>query len=64
MNWGSAQEFFAMGGYGPYVWGSYAVAAACIVLELVFLRQRRRTVERALSRRAGERSSKHSSGQT
>ena len=64
MNWGSAQEFFAMGGYGLYVWGSYAVAAACIVLELVFVRQRRRTLERALSRRPGERNSKHSSGQT
>jgi heme exporter protein D len=64
MNWGSAQEFFAMGGYGLYVWGSYAVAAACIVLELAFLRQRRRTLERVLSRRAGERSAKHSSRQT
>ena len=26
MNWGSAQAFFAMGGYAPYVWGSYGVA--------------------------------------
>ena len=25
MNWNSAAEFFAMGGYGLYVWGSYAV---------------------------------------
>jgi heme exporter protein D len=64
MNWGSAQEFFAMGGYGPYVWGSYAIAAACIVLELWSLRQRRRTLERTLSRRGGKRSSEHSSRQT
>ena len=28
MNWGSAAEFFAMGGYAPYVWGSYAVTRA------------------------------------
>jgi len=34
MNWGSAAEFFAMGGYALYVWGAYGVAAACIVLEL------------------------------
>ena len=27
MNWNSAAEFFAMGGYGLYVWGAYAVTA-------------------------------------
>jgi len=62
MSWGSAQEFFAMGGYGVYVWGSYALASACIVLELWFLRQRRRTVEQTLSRRGGRRGPDHSSG--
>jgi heme exporter protein D len=30
-------EFFAMGGYGFYVWGSYGVAALCICLEIFFL---------------------------
>ena len=33
MNWASATEFFAMGGYGLYVWGSYAVAAGLMLLE-------------------------------
>ena len=33
MNWNSAREFFAMGGYGLYVWGSYAVVAAWMLLE-------------------------------
>lgn len=33
MNWGSAQEFFHMGGYGLYVWGSYAAVALCMLLE-------------------------------
>ncbi|MBL0730390.1 heme exporter protein CcmD [Piscinibacter sp. HJYY11] len=33
MNWGSASEFFAMGGYGLYVWGSYAVALLCMLAE-------------------------------
>jgi heme exporter protein D len=42
MNWGSAGEFFAMGGYGLYVWGSYAVTFFCIVIELALLASRRR----------------------
>jgi heme exporter protein D len=42
MNWGSAGDFFAMGGYGLYVWGSYAVAALCVVIELALLAGRRR----------------------
>ena len=63
MNWGSAQEFFAMGGYGVYVWGSYSVAVVCIAGELWFLRQRRRTLERSLGHSAGEISSNRSGGQ-
>ena len=43
MNWGSASEFFAMGGYGLYVWGSYAVTFVCIAIELASLWLRRRT---------------------
>lgn len=46
MNWGSAGEFFAMGGYGLYVWGSYAVTAALIALEIVLVIARHRTVLR------------------
>ncbi len=42
MNWGSAHEFFAMGGHGLYVWGSYAVTFALIALELLALALRRR----------------------
>jgi heme exporter protein D len=33
MNWTSAGEFFAMGGYGLYVWGSYGVMAGWMLLE-------------------------------
>jgi heme exporter protein D len=32
-------EFFAMGGYGFYVWGSYGVAALCIAVEIWTLRK-------------------------
>jgi heme exporter protein D len=49
MTWGSATEFFAMGGYGAYVWGSYAVVALCIVVEILAVRARRK---RALEGRA------------
>jgi len=44
MNWSSPAEFFAMGGYAFYVWGSYAVAALCIGLELWWLLRRARTL--------------------
>ena len=60
MSWDSPGAFFAMGGYALYVWGSYAVAAACILIELWLLRQRRRTLLRALSRRNEERASNRS----
>ncbi|MFO1267070.1 MAG: heme exporter protein CcmD [Rubrivivax sp.] len=33
MNWGSASEFFAMGGYGLYVWGSYGAAFVALLVE-------------------------------
>jgi len=33
-------EFFYMGGYGFYVWGSYGVAFALLAIELVLLRKR------------------------
>jgi heme exporter protein D len=47
MSWGSAAEFFAMGGHGFYVWGSFAVAALCMAAEPLLLAARRK---RALER--------------
>ena len=43
MNWHSASEFFARGGYGLFVWGAYGVTALCMVAEpvLAALRLRR-----------------------
>lgn len=41
MNWGSAAEFFAMGGYAPYVWGSFGVCALLMVVEPLLVRRRR-----------------------
>jgi heme exporter protein D len=45
MSWNSAAEFFAMGGYAFYVWGSYAVAAVCIAGEVWWLVHRVRTLQ-------------------
>ena len=46
MNWSSVSEFFSMGGYGLYVWGSYVVTFVCIVGEILLISNRRRTLER------------------
>lgn len=43
MRWNSATEFFSMGGYGLYVWGSVGVTVAALVLELLMLSQRRKS---------------------
>jgi heme exporter protein D len=38
MIWQSASEFWAMGGYGVYVWGSMGVSAALLALEVLLAR--------------------------
>lgn len=50
MNWGSPAEFFAMGGYALYVWGSYVVCAVLMVAEPILVRKRHRNILRILSR--------------
>ncbi len=52
MNWNSPSEFFAMGGYGLFVWGSYAVTIVLMLVEPVMAARRRR---RALRAACGER---------
>lgn len=42
MTWNSAAEFFAMGGYAQYVWGSVGVTGIALAVELCLLRQRRK----------------------
>ena len=43
----SASDFFAMGGYGFFVWGSYAVAALLIFAEVVAVRLRYKAAQRS-----------------
>ena len=50
MNWGSWEAFLSMGGYGFYVWGSYAVTFALLAAEMALLAGRRRGVIRELQR--------------
>ena len=46
LNGGSVGAFFAMGGKGLYVWGSYGVTFAVIALEIGLLALRRRSAGR------------------
>jgi heme exporter protein D len=44
MIWGSWSDFFAMGGYALYVWGSVVVVFGFMLGELVSLKLRRNAV--------------------
>jgi heme exporter protein D len=41
MIWNSWQDFWAMGGYGLYVWGSFGVSAGLMVYEMYWVKQAR-----------------------
>ena len=43
MNWGSLENFLAMGGYAFYVWGSYLVTLGLVFAEIVLLMLRKRS---------------------
>ncbi|MBI2319553.1 MAG: heme exporter protein CcmD [Betaproteobacteria bacterium] len=60
MSWNSATEFFAMGGYAFYVWGSFGIAAILMAGEMLLVRARRRAAflelgREIVARRAGGR---------
>ena len=42
MHWNSLEQFFHMGGYGLYVWGSYGVALVLMLAEPWLAARRRR----------------------
>ena len=42
MSWGSLDAFLHMGGYGLYVWGSYAVTLGFMAVETALLVSRER----------------------
>jgi heme exporter protein D len=43
----SPAEFFAMGGYGFYVWGSYAMTVVLVAIEIMAVRTRCRAAREA-----------------
>lgn len=47
MNW---QEFFAMGGYGVYIWPAYGLAAVLLVVNAVVPHWRERRLLQRLRR--------------
>jgi heme exporter protein D len=48
----SVAEFFDMGGYAFYVWGSFGATALLMIVEPLLLRQRRRNILRRIARMA------------
>ena len=51
----NVNEFFAMGGYGFYVWGAYGITALIIVAEVLAVRARgRAALEQSLISAAAE----------
>lgn len=52
MNWNSAADFWAMGGYGLYVWGSFGVCALAMLVEPILVRGRHKTIRTTLRRQA------------
>ena len=54
MNWASSADFLAMGGYGPFVWGSFGMCLAVVALETAVLWLRRRSVHRSAAMPDGD----------
>jgi heme exporter protein D len=50
MMWNSPADFFAMGGYALYVWGSFGACAVALVMEPILVRKRQSDVLRSLRR--------------
>ena len=52
MQWHSVGEFFAMGGYAFYVWGSFGITFGCMAIELLLLNSRRQTIGQTVKQEA------------
>jgi heme exporter protein D len=50
MHWNSVGEFFAMGGYALYVWGSFGACLVLMVVEPFLARKRLTEVRDTLTR--------------
>ncbi|HNV59663.1 MAG TPA: heme exporter protein CcmD [Rhodoferax sp.] len=52
MIWNSVGDFFAMGGYGLYVWGSFGACVLAFLAEPLLIRMRHSEIVRTLRRQA------------
>jgi len=50
MNWLGWSDFWAMGGKGLYVWGSYGVTFLLLAIEVLRLRSRKRAALESVRR--------------
>jgi heme exporter protein D len=48
MQWNSVGEFFDMGGYALYVWGSFGATTAVMLIEMLMIRSQRKSIESQL----------------
>lgn len=53
-------DFFAMGGYGAYVWAAFGTMAAVVVLNLIAARRRSRIIRDRLRVRLARRTGRKS----
>jgi heme exporter protein D len=52
VTWNSPAEFFAMGGYGLFVWSSFGMCAAVLLLEPMLIRHRHQAIVHRLRHEA------------
>lgn len=52
IHWNSFSDFLAMGGYGLYVWGSFAVTALVMIVEPIAASRRRTQLTARLRRQS------------
>ncbi|PIV88977.1 MAG: heme exporter protein CcmD [Hydrogenophilales bacterium CG17_big_fil_post_rev_8_21_14_2_50_63_12] len=50
MEWASWSDFWNMGGYGLYIWGSYGVTVAGVLIEVILLKRASAETRRSLKR--------------
>lgn len=50
MQWNSVGDFFAMGGYALYVWGSFGACLLLMVVEPILARHRLTSIRRGIAR--------------
>lgn len=59
MIWESWSDFFAMGGYALYVWGSFIVVFGCMAGEVLLLTQRGKSICTQLANTRASHASTH-----